>query len=169
MKRKVFSLMSTVCMFCVLGSVMPVSQIATAQTGGSSNFNLCGSYAVQFTGSVLLPPPFDKYNGPFSRNGRVVFNCVGSFTSTVVANYSGNITRDTFTGTYIINYDGTFTLSIVNLPTPLFPPGTPNVFSFDGVLASGGTIGKLTLSGVSVGGQPQANIGSVIVGDLVKQ
>ena len=37
------------------------------------------------------------------------------------------------------------------------------------MLANNGNIGKLTLSGVSVGGQPQANIGSVIVGELVKQ
>jgi len=152
-------------MFCVLGSVAPVSQIATAQ----GQYALAGAYAVQFTGTVFLPAPFNLYNGPFSRNGRVVFDGNGNFTSYVVANYNGNISRDVFSGTYVVNGDGTFTLSIPNLPIPALPPGVPNTFSFDGMLADNGRIAKLTLSGVSVGGQPLPNIGSVIVGELVKQ
>jgi hypothetical protein len=169
MKRRAFSLLSTACMFCLLGSLAPVSQVATAQSSDAYNFHLSGAYAVQFTGTVFLPAPFNTYNGPFSRNGRVVFDGNGNFTSYVIANYNGNISQDVFSGTYIVNYDGTFTLTIVNLPTPLFPPGTPNVFSFNGMLANNGNIAKLTLSGVSVGGQQQANIGSVIVGELVRQ
>lgn len=165
MKRRVFSLLSTAFMLCALGSLAPVSQIANAQ----GNHFLVGAYAVQFTGTVLLPAPFNAYNGPFSRNGKVVFDGNGGFVSTVVANYNGTISRDNFTGTYNVNSDGTFTLTIVNLPTPLFPPGTPNVFSFDGMLANNGNIAKLTLDGVSVGGQQQPNVGSVIVGELIKQ
>lgn len=169
MKRRVFSLLSSACMFCALGTLAPLSRIASAQTTNYYNFELSGSYAMQFTGSVTLPAPFNTYNGPFSRNGRVVFDGNGNFIATVIANYSGTISHDDFTGTYNVNYDGTFTLSIANLPTPLFPPGTPNVFSFDGVLADNGNIAKLTLDGVSVGGQAQPNVGSVIVGELVRQ
>jgi hypothetical protein len=165
MKRRVFSLLSGACMFCLLGSLTPVSQNAMAQ----GQFALNGAYAVQFTGTVFLPAPFNLYNGPFSRNGKVVFDGNGNFTSYVVANYNGTISRDTFSGTYILNEDGTFTLTINNLPIPALPAGVPNTFSFDGMLANNLTTAKLTLSGVSVGGQPLSNIGSVITGELIKQ
>src|ERR1700691_2181295 len=99
MTRRVFSLLSTACMFCLLGSLAPVSQIATAQSRNVYNFQLSGPYAAQFTGSVFLPAPFNTYNGPFSRNGLVVFDGDGNFTATVVANYNGTISRDHFTGT----------------------------------------------------------------------
>jgi hypothetical protein len=169
MKRRVFSLLSTASMFCMLASLGPLSQNAAAQSNNNYLYMLAGQYAVQFTGSVNLPAPFNGYNGPFSRNGKVVFDGQGNFTSTVIANYNGNISHDVFSGTYTASYDGSFTLTIVNLPTPLFPPGTPNVFTFDGILADGGKIAKLTLDGVSVGGQAQTNIGSVIVGEFIKQ
>src|ERR1700691_5089576 len=120
MTRRVFSLLSTACMFCLLGSLAPVSQIATAQSRNVYNFQLSGAYAVQFTGSVFLPAPFNAYNGPFSRNGLVVFDGNGNFQSNVGANCDENITRHTFTGTYAVNADGTFTLTIVDLPTPPF-------------------------------------------------
>jgi len=139
------------------------------QANAQGQFALSGSYAVQFTGTVFLPPPFDKYNGAFSRNGRVVFDGIGNFYSTVVANYNGSISRDVFSGTYVVSGDGTFTLTIQNLPIPALPAGVPNTFSFDGVIANNGTQAKLTLSGVSVGGQKQENIGSVLVGELIRQ
>jgi hypothetical protein len=169
MKRRVFSLLSTASMFCMLASLGPLSQSATAQTNNNYLYQLAGQYAMQFTGTINLPAPFNTYNGPFSRNGKVVFDGQGNFTATVIANYNGTITHDNFTGTYTASSDGSFTMTIVNLPTPLFPPGTPNVFTFDGILANNGNIAKLTLDGVSVGGQAQTNVGSVIVGELIKQ
>ena len=140
MKRRVFSSLTAACMFCLLGSVTPVSKIAMAQ----GQFALSGAYAVQFTGTVFLPAPFNLYNGPFSRNGRVVFDGMGNFTSFVVANYNGTISRDTFSGTYALNEDGTFTLTINNLPIPALPAGVPNTFSFDGMLANNYNTAKLT-------------------------
>lgn len=165
MKRRAFSLLSTVCLFTALAGLPAV---ATAQVN-YYNYELYGSYAVQFTGTVNLPAPLNTYNGPFSRTGKVVFDGQGNFTSTVVANYDGTISRDVFSGTYSVNYDGTFTLTIPNVPVPFLPPGTPNVFSFDGVLADNGHTARLTLDGISIGGQQQSNIGSVIVGELIKQ
>ena len=165
MRRRVFSLLSSACMMCALGTLSPLTPTASAQ----GQFALSGSYAVQFTGSVFLPTPFDKFNGPFSRTGKVIFDGIGNFTSTVVANYNGTISRDVFSGTYVVQGDGTFTLTIQNLPIPALPPGVPNTFTFDGMIANNGTQAKLTLSGVSIGGQPQSNIGSVIVGELIKQ
>jgi len=165
MKRRLFSLLNGACLVAALASFVPG---ATAQVN-YYNFELYGTYAMQFTGTVFLPAPFNNYNGPFSRNGKVVFDGQGNFTSHVVANYNGTISHDVYSGTYSVNYDGTFTLTINNLPTPLFPAGTPNVFSFDGILADNGHIAKITLDGVSVGGQQQTNIGSVIVGELIKQ
>ena len=50
---------------------------------------------------------------------------MGNFTSFVVANYNGTISRDTFSGTYALNEDGTFTLTINNLPIPALPAGVP--------------------------------------------
>jgi len=167
MKRRVFSLLSTVCVLCALGGLAPRN--AAAQTNNTYLYVLAGQYAMQFTGTVNLPAPFNTYNGPFSRNGKVVFDGNGNFTASVIANYNGTISHDNFTGTYVASYDGSFTLTIVNLPTPLFPPGTPNVFTFDGILANNGNIAKLTLDGVSVGGQVQTNVGSVIVGELIRQ
>lgn len=164
MKRRAFSALIPSCLL-FLGALSPLTPVASAQ----GQFALQGNYAVQFTGTVFLPPPFDKYNGPFSRNGITYFDGLGNFYAKVVANYNGNITRDTYSGTYVVNGDGTFTITIQNLPIPALPANVPNTFSFDGVIANNGTQAKLTLSGVSVGGQPQANIGSVIVGELIKQ
>lgn len=165
MRRKAFSLLTSAGMLLLLGAASPLTQPASAQ----GQFALAGTYAVQFTGTVFLPAPFNMFNGPFSRNGKVYFDGVGNFTSTVVANYNGTVSRDVFSGTYLVAGDGTFTLTIQNLPIPALPAGVPNTFSFDGMLANNGTQAKLTLSGISVGGQPQANIGSVIVGELIKQ
>ena len=132
--------------------------------------NLVGPYAFQFNGNILLPPPFDKYNGPFFRNGRVVADGNGNLqTTTVVANYAGTVARETFAATYVVRADGTFTITIQNLPVPAFPPGTPNTFTFDGVFFNCSNSAKVVLSGVSLFGMPQLNIGSVISGEFIRQ
>ena len=132
------------------------------------NFN--GAYAAQFTGSIFLPPPFDKFNGPFFRNLRFVADGNGNIqTTTVVASYGGTIVRETFAAVYTVKSDGTFTITINNLPIPSFPPGTPNTFSFDGVFYNCANSARIVLSGVSVAGQPQPNLGSVIAGTIDKQ
>jgi len=165
MKRRVLSYLIAASMFCAIGDLSPISTAANAQV----YFYLSGTYAMQFTGNVFLPAPFNNYNGPFSRNGVVFFDGAGNFQANVVANYNGTISRDVFVGTYIFGPQGTFTLTINNLPIPALPPGVPNTFGFDGVLANNGTQAKLTLSSVSVGGQALPNIGSVITGELIKQ
>ena len=132
--------------------------------------NLVGSYAFQFNGSIFLPGPFDKFNGPFFRNGRFVADGNGNITTTTVtANYGGTIVRETFNATYVAKSDGTFTITIVNLAIPAFPPGTPNTFTFDGVFANCANNAKVVLSGISVAGQVQTNLGSVISGEFIKQ
>lgn len=191
MRRKWSTFPGTVCMLGVLSVSGLVSQYAKGQTGDFSALNpltnsdlnnvfgsnLYGSYAFQFTGALFLPaPPFDqKYIGPMYRNGIVVFDGRGNFKAIAdVANNNGFVSRAAypgipFSGTYVSHNDGTFTLTIVNLPIPAIPAGTPDVFTFDGVLADNGRIAKLVLSAVSIGGQPQSNIGSVIAGELIKQ
>jgi hypothetical protein len=167
MRRKIVNLLGSACVLAALSTIAPLSPTASAQQ--TYQYLLSGNYAVQFTGNVFLPAPFNTVNGPFARNGRVNFDGIGNFSAVVVANYNGTVSRDQFSGTYIVNPDNTFTLSINNLPIPAIPAGIPNTFTFDGVLADNGHIAKIILSGVSVGGQPQTNIGSVITGELVKQ
>ena len=129
-----------------------------------------GGYACQFTGSIFLPAPLDSFNGPFYRNVRPLFDGQGAFqTTSVVANYAGNVYKESFAGTYTIAPDGVVDLEIPNLSVPFLPPNTPDVFSFNGILAEGGKIMKVVLSGISVGGMVQPNIGSVIAGECVRQ
>ena len=90
-------------------------------------------------------------------------------TTTVTANYGGIVVRETFSATYAVKSDGTFTITIVNLPIPAFPPGTPNTFTFDGVFANCANNGTVVLSGVTVAGQVQPNPGSVISGEFIRQ
>jgi hypothetical protein len=174
-KRRLFSVLTTACLLGGLTMVGPASHNASAQDESDVKYEifgkgLNGSYAFQFNGSIFLPPPFDTFDGPFARNGRVVFDGKGSFhTTTVTVNYGGTVSHETFSGTYKQFSDGTFTLSIPNLKVPFLPPNTPNVFSFEGVLGNEGKIAKVALSGVSIFGQDQPNIGSVITGELVRQ
>jgi hypothetical protein len=151
----------------------PGMQVARAQQSPYScelSPNLTGSFAVLFTGTVNLPAPFNAYNGAFYRSGRVIFDGAGNLqTTTITANYAGTILTETFTGTYKVNSDGTFTVSIANLAVPFLPPGTPNVFSFNGTLYNCSNNAKIVLSGVSIAGQAQSNIGSTITGTLDRQ
>jgi len=170
MKKAVLSFLSTACMLGILATLSPVTQVAQAQYQTSFyNFSLHGSYAMQFTGTVFLPSPFDAYNGAFSRNGLVQFDGNGNFSANVIANYSGTISNDVFSGTYVVAPNGTFTLTVVNLPIPAIPSTIPNVFTFHGTIANGGNNALISLTGVSVGGAAQTNIGSVITGQLIRQ
>ena len=184
MKRTWFTFPGTVCMLGVLAVSGLVSQYANAQTGDFGALNrlnnsalnnaalndLFGFYAFQFTGTLFLPAPFNSVNGPMYRNGVVVFEGNGKFTVTsLVSNYNGSVSNDLFSGTYVSRNDGTFTITIVNLPIPAIPSGIPNVFTFDGVLADKGRIAKVVLSAISVGGHPQANIGSVVTAEFIRQ
>src|SRR5258708_7833888 len=131
MTRKISAFLTTTCMLCLLGSLEPVSRTANAQFAAAPPI-LFGGYAFQFTGSIFLPPPFNLFNGPFYRNGRLVADGQGNFQTTVaVSNYNGTVNRETFGGTYRVNGDGTFPLSIPNLPFPAIPAGVPNLFTFD--------------------------------------
>lgn len=171
--RKLTSITGTLCLLGALAVLEPVSQTA-AQTGDPQyglvglGPNLFGSYAFRFTGTVFLPAPYDHFNSPFVRSGRLFADGNGNLSATVVANYAGFVSRDSFTGTYKVNSDGTFTCTIPNLTLPPLA-GVPNVFSFEGVLADGGKTALVVLSAISIAGQPQANIGSVIYGDFVRQ
>jgi len=147
----------------------PLGHKASAVGGPYSNEAFRGTYAVQFSGNVFVAAPYDKFNGPFYYNGLLAADGNGYLDmQVVVANWAGSVSREKITATYSINSDGTFTVTIPNLPVP-FAPGVPNVFTFVGVLADGGKIAKIVLSGVSLGGQELPNIGSVITGEFVRQ
>jgi hypothetical protein len=146
----------------------PAARRAAAVGGPYSNDSVRGSYAGQFLGEVFVPAPFDKLNGRFYRTMRIVADGNGRFDVSAVANYGGTIARETFAANYNVNPDGTMTIQVVNLPFPP-APGVPNVFTFDAVLADGGRIAKVCLSGVSLGGQSLPNIGSVITGEFIRQ
>ena len=152
----------------VLAMWGPLGHRASAVGGPYSNDAFRGSYTMQFNGDVFVPAPFDKSNGRFYRNARLSADGNGNLDVNSVANYAGTVVREHFTASYAVNSDGTFTVTIVNLPVP-FAPGVPNVFTFDGVLADGGRIAKVALSGVNLGGQQLPNIGSVITGELIRQ
>ena len=156
-------------MLAALASLEPLAKKALADDDQGGPARLQGSWAFQFTGTILLPPPFNTLNGPFYRNGRFTADNHGNFSVTsAVSNYNGFIGHETFSGTYIVNQDGTFSMRIVNLPVPPIP-GVPNVFTFDGVLAESGKAAKVVLSGVNLGGQQLPNIGSVIAGEFLRQ
>ena len=169
MKNKMLLLFGVVCMLVALTILGPLSHKAFADQDDNKK-GLDGSWAFQFTGEINLPVPFNGFNGKFYRNGRFVADRAGNFRVTsATSNYNGVVSQESFSGTYTLTNEGTFRLQIVNLPIPAFPPGTPNVFVFDGVLADGGKAAKVVLSAVSVFGAPQANIGSVIAGKFLKQ
>jgi hypothetical protein len=165
-KKSMRIVLLALCVLGALASFGPTTRKAHAQDGST----LIGGYACQFTGAVLLPPPFDMDNGPFYRNARPVFDGQGAFmTTSAVANYNGNVSKESFAGTYTVTAGGIVDLEIPNLGVPFLPPNTPDVFSFNGVLADGGKIMKVVLAGVSIGGMAQPNIGSVIAGECVRQ
>ena len=162
--------LSRTVMACLIGGLCAAGAASADPYPCNLQPNFTGSYAAQFTGSIFLPPPFDRFNGPFFRNLRFVSDGNGNIqTTTVVASYGGTIVRETFSAVYAVKTDGTFTIAINNLPIPSFPPGTPNTFTFDGVFYNCSNNAKIVLSGVSVAGQPQPNLGSVIAGEIAKQ
>jgi hypothetical protein len=164
--KKIYLFPVALCALGVWASFGPTTRKAHAQDGSM----LIGGYACQFTGTVFLPSPLDSFNGTFYRNARPVFDGQGGFSTTsAVANYDGNVSTESFSGTYTVAAGGIVDLEIPNLGVPFLPPGTPDVFSFNGVLADGGKIMKIVLTGVSVGGMAQPNIGSVIAGECVRQ
>lgn len=168
MIKKIYAFFGAVTILCLLAA-LPALRNARGDDD-RDGLHLRGAYAFQFNGSVFLPAPFSAFDGPFSRNGRFTADGHGNFQVTsVVANYAGVVSRDTFAGTYVVQPDGTFVMRVVNLPVPFLPPGTPNIFTFDGVLAEGGKSAKVVLSGVNVGGSQLPNIGSVISGEFVRQ
>ena len=169
MKRNMQMFLRAVCLLAALVSLEAVSSRALADDDSQGGSGLQGSWAVQFTGTVNLPPPINLFNGPFFRNARLVVDGHGNLHATAVSNYNGAIGHESFSGTYTLHPDGTFIIMIPNLPIPFLPPGVPNVFTFEGVLAGGGKFAKVALTGVSIGGVPQPNIGSVIAGEFIKQ
>src|SRR5712692_3548170 len=178
MKNKMMLLFGTLCMLVALATLGPLSHKAFADEDDAKR-GLEGSWAFQFTGEVNLPAPFNGANGRFYRNGRFVADKAGNVTpagvtgnfhvTSATSNYNGVVGHETFAGTYILANDGTFHLTINNLPVPAFPPGVPNVFVFDGVLADNGKAAKVVLAAVSIFGAPQPNIGSVIAGEFLRQ
>jgi hypothetical protein len=166
MTKKIYLFPLALCVLGAWASFGPTTRKAHAQDGSV----LIGGYACQLTGTVFLPAPTDVDNGPFYRNARAVFDGQGAFkTTSAIANYDGNVSKETFAGTYTVSADGVVDLEIPNLGVPFLPPNTPDVFSFNGVLADGGKIMKIVLSGVSVGGQALPNLGSVVAGECVRQ
>jgi hypothetical protein len=132
-------------------------------------YDMMGSWAVQVSGPVFLPPPFDTYNGQFVRTGRLLLTPDGKLSASVAANYSGVVERENLNGTFTVSSEGKVTISLINVPLPSLPPGVPNVFSFEGVLCDGAKRVKLMMSGVQVAGQQLPNIGTVIFGELIRQ
>jgi hypothetical protein len=76
--------------------------------GVCSAATLEGSYARRDTGFVMTPPAIA---GPLAGVHLVVFDGIGSFTSSGSASLNGNVSESTGTGTYTVNPDctGTYT------------------------------------------------------------
>lgn len=141
--------------------VWPPPQFATS--------DMKGSWVVQVTGDVFLPVPFDSFNGPFVRTGRLLITPDGKIKANVTANYGGFIEKEVLDGQYTISSEGIVTIELINVPLPSLPPGLPNVFSFEGVMCDGGKRIKLMMSGVRLGDQDLPNLGTVIYGELIRQ
>jgi hypothetical protein len=168
LRRQVFIKILSPLLLPGLG-LFTVPQTAPANPHDDFLRNLSGAYAFLFSGTVFLPPPFDTFNGPFYRTGEIVADGRGNMVVSYVGNFNGTISRGTFTATYTFSSPNRFLLTIPNTPIPGIPPGIPNVVTMDGVLADNGKIAKCVVSGVSVGGQTQSNIGSVITGEILKE
>ena len=166
-RRKFVNLLSPL-LALALG-LLTLPRTATADSDDRREHNLNGSYSYLFTGTIFLPPPFDAYNGPFFRMGEMVADGKGNLTVTHVGNFNGTVSHGTFTATYKFTSDNHFILTIPNAPIPSIPPNIPTVFTMEGVLADNGKIAKCVLSGVTLAGQSPPNIGSVIIGDILKQ
>jgi len=168
MRSRMFVPALAIAACAILTTWGPLGRRVSAVGGPYSNDNFRGSYVMQFSGDVFAPAPFDKYNGKFYRNARVVADGFGTLDVTSVANYAGTVAHEHFTASYSVNPDGTFTVTAVNLPV-LFAQNVPNTFQFEGVLANGGAQAKVVLSAVNLGGQQLPNIGSVLIGDFIRQ
>src|SRR5262245_55854599 len=132
MREKLTISILTVALVLTFATWGPFSHKASAIGGSFSNANFVGGYAVQFTGDVFVPAPFDKFNGKFFRTARLVADGFGNLDVTAVGNYGGSITREKFSGTYNITPEGVLTITINNLALP-FAPNAPTVLGFDGV------------------------------------
>jgi hypothetical protein len=128
-----------------------------------------GSWAVQVHGDVFLPAPFDTYNGPFVRTGRLLLTPDGKLKGSVVANYAGTVKWESIEGNYTVSTEGYVIINLNDVALPSLPPGTPNIFTFEGALCEGGKMLKLMMSGVQIGPVQFPNIGTVIYGELVRQ
>ncbi len=132
-------------------------------------YDMTGSWVVQVSGPVFLPAPFDSFNGPFVRTGRLLFTPDGKIEIKALGNYNGFVEKESYTGTFSVGADGSVAVLLKNLPLPSLPPGTPNVITFEGFICESGQKVKLMMSKVEIGGQPLPNIGTVIFGELIRQ
>jgi len=135
-----------------------------------SNWNLGGTWAVQWMGTVVVPSgsPLAVLNGPYCLTGWVHADGMGNAQGNVYDNYNGMLLHYTWQGTYQVNEDGTLTLT-ATLPL-LGNPYTIQVFGVicdDGKMVRITQIGPTTTTGSPIPGVPL--VASVATGSWIRQ
>ena len=75
--------------------------------------DLAGAYVIDLEGAS--PAVGSNPAGPFRRAGRLIADGAGKFTSNTLANYSGQLARETFSGTYTLDANCHLTLSYTSV------------------------------------------------------
>jgi hypothetical protein len=70
-----------------------------------------GSYAIDWSGSVVASAQGGVAPGPFQRVGRLVSDGNGNITAVTVGNYNGTSVQESFSGTYEVNSACALTLN----------------------------------------------------------
>lgn len=140
-----------------------------AKSWGFTNADVWGSYAAQWSGTMLFPTghPLAMLNGPYASVARVWFDGQGNVKGTSYENYSGLLLTVPFQGTYQVNEDGTAKMSAT---FTLF--GQPATLEFLVILGDEGKQARIlhvgpTASDPRIPGMP--NVGTVLSGSAIRQ
>jgi hypothetical protein len=145
--------------------------VKTTSANALGHDGLWGSYALHFTGTILLPEghPLKTINGPCSMVGIMNLDRSGTVSGTSYTNFSGVAKVGTWGGVYSVD-DGIVTLEV----TAMYEGSLPITFQMVGVLADNEKRMEITFTGITIESDqipplPDGVVGMVSTGTMIRQ